>query len=107
MSSTCHLVQRTWYCDIDDFDISFDLASKLILLHNIDLCKAEHVGLVKCYVFRENCMQQALWSRYVGIDSYLVKLGWCVDPNLYFISVPRYDFDFGFGFIYWWSTIDT
>jgi len=68
----------------------------LIWLHNIDLCKAEHIGLVKCYVFRKHCMKQAHRPWYVLIDSYLVTPRRCVDPNLYFKSGSRYDFDFGF-----------
>lgn len=51
-------------------------------------------------------MKQAPRSKYVCINSYLVKPRRCFNPNLHFKSGPSYDFDFEFGFIYWLSILD-
>ena len=49
-------------------------------------------------------MKQSPWAWYVHIAGYRVKLGRCINPNLYFKMGPRYDFDFGF--IYLWNILD-
>lgn len=73
MSSMCHLVSQLE---------SVILMILILIMIYIGLWKAKKFGLVKCYVCIENCMKQAPRSRYVRIHCYLVKLGWCVDPNL-------------------------